>query len=96
MRRVFYLKPGDIINIIDGMLIIDDKTQNGFQVTEYRDEFDEDGNLIGVNTLHRSYSLDKKDLQRHVYDYAGHVYSFYWYTEDPDYIDDDKEEGVPF
>lgn len=95
MQRVFYISPGDVINIIDGMLIIDGKTQNGFQVTEFMDEFDEDGNRIGVNTLIKSYSINRRDLQYEVYRYTGHIYSFFWYTEDPDYNEED-EEGVPF
>lgn len=85
MQRVFNLKPGDVINIIDGMLFIDGKSQNGFDVTEYRDEFDEDGNRVGVNTLRKSYSISRRELQHEVYRYTGHIYSFFWYTEDPDY-----------
>lgn len=77
MQRAFYLKPGDVINIIDGMLIIDGKSQNGFDVTEYQDEFDEDGNRIGVNTLRKSYNITRHDLQYEVYRYTGHVYSFF-------------------
>lgn len=95
MNRVFYLKPGDQIDIASGVYVIEGKGQNGFWVTEYEDEYDEDGNMIGQNTIRKSYFLDKKDLQRHVYDYTGHVYSFFWYTEDPDY-NERAEEGVPF
>lgn len=95
MQRVYYLKPGDWIGIIDGMLVIEGKTQNGFAVTEYRDEFDADGNLIGQKTIKRSYSITRHDLQYEVYRYTGHIYGFCWYTEDPDYHEE-EEEGVPF
>lgn len=92
MQRVFYLKPGDLINITDALLVIDGKTQDGFSVTEYRDAFDADGNLIGQKAIKKAYDLSKRTLQYEVYRYTGHVYSFFWYTEDPDY----NEEGVPF
>lgn len=95
MQRVFYLKPGDQINIISGLLVIDGKAQNGFDVTEYLDEFDADGNLIGQKTIKRSYIISRHDLQFEVYRYTGHVYSFCWYTEYPDY-NEEEEEGVPF
>lgn len=89
MQRVFYLKPGDWIRIIGGMLLIEDKTQNGFQVTEYPDEFDKNCNLMYLTHNKKSHSITRHDLQFEVYRYTGRIYGFCWYTEDPDYIDEE-------
>lgn len=78
------------------MLAIDGKSLDGFEVTEYPDElFDEEGSLTGQRDKIRSYSITRRDLQYEVYRYTGHIYSFFWYTEDPDY-NEEAEGGVPF